>query len=131
MDTNHHIREREAYDYMEDPSYVEEQIIDRMEYCADEMLTIQTVTKTMIQQALLRWGIMVEQSNIVLDIRVTEAEEAITWIDHERQPVNYNAIAQHARGSAMTFSHSNQNHTVGMHIHSPGMQMTIRPKQEN
>ncbi len=131
MDTNHYIREREAYDYMEDPSYVEAQIIGRMEYCADEMLTIETVTKTMIQQALLRWGIMTDQSNIVLDIRVTGAEEAITWIDHERQPVNYNAIAQHARGSALRFSHHQQNDTARMHIQSPGMQMTIIPKTEN
>jgi len=131
MDTNRYIREREDYDDMPDmgdPTYVEAQIIERISHSSDEVDTINSVIKTMVTHTLSRWGIIVDQRRISVDIRVDGAEEGVTWIDQGRQPVDYCIVALNApTNSSVVNFHSPA--VIGMNtmeVHAPGgFRMTI------
>lgn len=114
MDTPHRtapsrpIQDWERYDYPDpaDMSVVEAEICNRMNYCGNEIDTINEVIRTMVFQTLKHWGFFANKETMRIDITVKECEEAITWIEQPRHDIDFNRLSQHILGlNAIPSSH--------------------------
>lgn len=97
----HTIREQDDYDLLPDPrdmSYVEAQICNNISNCGNEIDMIDGTIRLLVQHMLLHWGLACDQTKISIQINVDDVEEAITWIDHDRVPVNFANIHEHIIG---------------------------------
>lgn len=96
-----HIREQDDYDRTPDPddmTYTEAQICNNISNCGNEIDMIDGTIRLLTQQMLLHWGLASDQTRISVSIRVDDVEEAITWIDYDRQRVNFGNIKDHVLG---------------------------------
>jgi hypothetical protein len=131
MDTNRYIRERDDFDDMPDlgdPSYVEAQIIERITHTSDEVNTVNSVVKTMVNHMLTRWGLVTDQHRISVDIRVDAVDECVTWIDGKRQPFDLFVVALNTPSDSAVVNFQSPA-IIGcnsMEVHAPGgFRMTI------
>ena len=89
------IREEEEYDRIPDPddmTYTEAQICDNITNCGNEIDMIDGTVRLLVQQMLLHWGLVADQTKIDISIKVRDVEEAITWIDQPREKINFSHI---------------------------------------
>jgi hypothetical protein len=96
-----HIREQDDYDRMPDPNdmtYTEAQICNNITNCGNEIDMIDGTVRLLVQQMLLHWGLVADQTKIDISIKVRDTEEAITWIDYDRHRVDFSHIADHVLG---------------------------------
>jgi hypothetical protein len=111
-----HIREQDDYDRMPDPNdmtYTEAQICNNITNCGNEIDMIDGTVRLLVQQMLLHWGLVADQTKIDISIKVRDTEEAITWIDHDRHRVDFSHIADHVLGlNAAIVSNTNAPHWV-------------------
>jgi hypothetical protein len=95
------IREEEEYDRIPDPddmTYTEAQICDKISNCGNEIDMVDGTVRLLVQQMLLHWGLVADQTKIEVSIKVSDIEEAITWIDQPRQKINFSHIQDHVLG---------------------------------
>jgi hypothetical protein len=111
-----HIREQDEYDRTPDPedmTWTEAGICDRISNCGNEIDMVDGTVRLLVQQMLLHWGIVADQTKIDIRIQVRDVEEAITWIDYDRQRVNFNNIKDHVLGlNAAIGAHPDAPHII-------------------
>lgn len=92
--------ERELW--LEDPrekmSVLEAEICERLNYCGNEIETLEATIRLLVSQMLMRWGLFADQRSISVNIRVSDCEEAITWIEQPRKIVNFHNIHENICG---------------------------------